>query len=162
VGATVSLAGGPGECLREQDGTDSWAQPKLISILNFSLLVEFCKLTKLPLSNSKIYLTFWGGRINKKEQLFFWAQIQNPNEFWITNLGSNQDLNLVWIFRGIKPLDKNLNNSSKFSLDIIFMNVNLDDITCMQKFEDPTQVTFGINLIIQMNLNMIFELGFTL
>jgi hypothetical protein len=71
-------------------------------------------------------------------------------------------LNLVWIFRGIKPLDKNLNNSSKFSLDIIFMNVNLDDITYMQKFEDPTQVTFGINLIIQMNLNMIFELGFTL
>jgi hypothetical protein len=37
---------------------------------------------------------------------------------------------------------------------MIFMNVNLDDITCMQKFEDPIQVTFGFDLINKKDLNL--------
>jgi hypothetical protein len=32
---------------------------------------------------------------------------------------------------------------------MIFKNTNLDDITCMQKFEDPLQVAFGLNLRIE-------------
>jgi hypothetical protein len=39
------------------------------------------------------------------------------------------------------------------------MNVNLDDLTCMQKFEDPMQVAFGLDLMIKENLNMNFELS---
>jgi hypothetical protein len=41
------------------------------------------------------------------------------------------------------------------------MNVHLDGITCMKKFEDPIQVAFGPDLIIKenLNLNMNFELG---
>jgi hypothetical protein len=44
---------------------------------------------------------------------------------------------------------KNLNNSRKFSLGVVFLNVNLDSITCIQKFEDPIHVTFRLNLIIE-------------
>jgi hypothetical protein len=40
--------------------------------------------------------------------------------------------------------------------NIIFMNVNLDGLTCMQKFEDITQVAIELDLIIfkeDLNLN---------
>jgi hypothetical protein len=57
-----------------------------------------------------------------------------------------------------------MNNSLKFSLVMIFMNMNLGVITCMQKFEDPIQLAFGLDLIIKknFNLNMNFEIGFAL
>jgi hypothetical protein len=32
---------------------------------------------------------------------------------------------------------------------MIFMNMNLDGIICMQKFEDPLQLVFGLKLIIE-------------
>jgi hypothetical protein len=72
--------------------------------------------------------------------------------------GSEQDLDMIWIFSSIKPWG-GLNNSQKISIEVIFMNVNLDDLTCMQKFEDPMQVAFGLDLMIKENLNMNFELG---
>jgi hypothetical protein len=65
---------------------------------------------------------------------------------------------LVRIFKGFKPLVKNLNNSPKFSLGIIFMNMNFDGITCIQKFEDPIQVVFGLNLIIENGFEFELEL----
>jgi hypothetical protein len=46
---------------------------------------------------------------------------------------------------------------------MIFMNINLDGITCMQKFEDPLHMAFGLDLIKKdLNLNMNFELCFAL
>jgi hypothetical protein len=47
---------------------------------------------------------------------------------------------------------------------MIFVNVNLDGITCTQEFKDPIQAAFGLDLIINKNLNlkMNFELGFAL
>jgi hypothetical protein len=47
---------------------------------------------------------------------------------------------------------------------MISKNKNLDDITCMQKFEYPLLVGFGLNLRIEkdLNLNMKFVLGFAL
>jgi hypothetical protein len=39
------------------------------------------------------------------------------------------------------------------------MNVNLDDITCVQKIEYPIQVAFRLNLIIEKDLNLNFVLG---
>jgi hypothetical protein len=61
-------------------------------------------------------------------------------------------------------MGKNQNNSPKFSIYMIFMNMNLYDITCMQKFEDHIQVLFEFHLINKkdLNLNMKFELGFAL
>jgi hypothetical protein len=54
-----------------------------------------------------------------------------------------------------------LDNSPKFYVDMILMNVNLDDLNCMQKFEDTIQVKFGLDLIIKenLNLNINFEPG---
>jgi hypothetical protein len=40
-----------------------------------------CKMAKLTFPNSKNYQIFWGGRINKLEQLSFWEQIQIENGF---------------------------------------------------------------------------------
>jgi hypothetical protein len=37
---------------------------------------------------------------------------------------------------------------------MIFMNVNLDAIICMQKFEYTMQVVFGLDLIIKVDLNL--------
>jgi hypothetical protein len=37
---------------------------------------------------------------------------------------------------------------------MIFMNVNLDGLTCMQKFDDTLQVAFGLDLIIKEDLNL--------
>jgi hypothetical protein len=47
---------------------------------------------------------------------------------------------------------------------MIFMNMNLDSITCMQNFDNPLEVAIGLNLIIEndLNLNMKLVLGFHL
>jgi hypothetical protein len=50
-----------------------WGWSNSFKLLNFSLRVGLCKLTKLSFLNSKIYQALWGGRINKKEQLSIWA-----------------------------------------------------------------------------------------
>jgi hypothetical protein len=49
---------------------------------------------------------------------------------------------------------KNLNNSPKFYLARIFMNVNFDGLTCMQKIEDTKQVAVEFDLIIKGDLNL--------
>jgi hypothetical protein len=75
-------------------------------------------------------------------------------------------LTKIWIWfeflRASNLWGKNLNNSPKFSLGMIFMNMNLDGITCMQNFEDPIEVAFGLDLITKKNLNIKFELMFAL
>jgi hypothetical protein len=99
-----------------------------------------CKMAKLPFLNSKNYQIICCGRINQREQLSFWTIIQIPNGFWITDSGLNQYLKFVWIFKRTKPFGKNSNNSPKLSLCMIFKNINLNGITCVKKFEDPSQV----------------------
>jgi two-component SAPR family response regulator len=56
-------------------------------------------------------------------------------------------------------LGENLDNSPNFHPDLIFMDVNLDGITCMQKIEDPIQVTFELDLIIKKDLNLNMSLN---
>jgi hypothetical protein len=38
---------------------------------------------------------------------------------------------------GYKPYGKNPRNSKKFNMHMIFKNMNLDWLTCMQHLEDP-------------------------
>jgi hypothetical protein len=40
--------------------------------------------------------------------------------------------------------------------------MDLDSITCMRKIQYPIQVAIGLNLIIQMDLNLNLVLGFAL
>jgi hypothetical protein len=56
-------------------------------------------------------------------------------------------------------LEKNPDNSTKFYLPKVFMNVNLYGLTCMQKCEDTMQVAFGLGLIIKENLNLNLNLN---
>jgi hypothetical protein len=45
-------------------------------------------------------------------------------------------------------------NLQTFYLAKVFMNVNLDGLTSMQKFEDITQVAIWLHLIIKENSNL--------
>jgi hypothetical protein len=69
----------------------------------------------------------------------------------------NQEANEIWIwFEFLSAptlLRKNLNNSTKFSLSMIFRNINLDNITYIKKFEDPLQVA-GLKNRKDLNLNL--------
>jgi hypothetical protein len=56
-------------------------------------------------------------------------------------------LNISLILKGFKPFGKNLVNSLKFYLEIIFMHVNLDIHTCMQEFGVPLQVAIELGLL---------------
>jgi hypothetical protein len=49
---------------------------------------------------------------------------------------------------GTKCFEFFCNNSSILSLGVTFKNINLDGITCVQKFEDPSQVANGRKRII--------------
>jgi hypothetical protein len=54
------------------------------------------------------------------------------------------DWNLVWIYWGFKTFGEKSGQFIKTYIDIIFMNVNLDGLTCMQKmkFEYKWQMTW--------------------
>jgi hypothetical protein len=59
---------------------------------------------------------------------------------WILNykIQNKSNLSFVSILKGFKHFG---NNSPKFYLLMIFMNMNLDGLTCIKKFEVPLQVT---------------------
>jgi hypothetical protein len=50
-------------------------------------------------------------------------------------IGIDSNLNLLLILKGLEPSRKNLINSPKISLDLIFTKMNLVGHTCMQEFE---------------------------
>jgi hypothetical protein len=54
---------------------------------------------------------------------------------------------------GFQTFGKNLNNSPKFYLAKVFMNVNLYGLTSLQNFDDITQVTIYLDLLIKGNSN---------
>jgi hypothetical protein len=60
----------------------------------------------------------------------------------------NQEMNWVGIWlefiEGPNLLGKKLDNSQKFYLVMIFLNVNLDGLTWMQNFEVTTQVAIDL------------------
>jgi hypothetical protein len=45
---------------------------------------------------------------------------------------------------GFKYFEKNIRNSSKLYLGMAYTNIILDDITCIEDFNVPLQVAFGI------------------
>jgi hypothetical protein len=69
---------------------------------------------------------------------------------------------MIWIFRGTKHFLKITRNFLKIFLDKVFLNINLDGTTCIEKFEVPLQFEFGkiwniekkINLKLNLSLNL--------
>jgi hypothetical protein len=62
-----------------------------------------------------------------KEKLYFLDQLQNPTGLQVINVETNSNLNLTWILKGFKPFWKNLINSLKFHLHMLYLNMNFID-----------------------------------
>jgi hypothetical protein len=80
------------------------------------------------------------------EQLSQLAQLQILNGSHVIISETNSNLNLPWILKGFKPSGKNLVNSLKFYLGLIFTTVNLAVHTCMQEMGVPIQVLIWLDL----------------
>jgi hypothetical protein len=75
------------------------------------------------------------------EQLSKLDELQTPNRIHVINVGTYSNLNLLSILKGFKPCGKNLINSLKFYLDLIFIKINLVGHTCMQYIGFPIKVS---------------------
>jgi hypothetical protein len=75
-----------------------------------------------------------------KEQLFFLDQLQNHKGLQVINFGINSNSNLPWNLKRFKPFCKNLINFLNFHPQMIYLNMNLHWLTCIQKLEVPIQV----------------------
>jgi hypothetical protein len=89
------------------------------------------KSKSVTFSMSKIHQILHRDSCKHKKQLSFLAQLQSHSGFHVTNSGTNSNLNLPWILKGFKPFWKNLINSLKFYLHMIFTKVNLVGYTYM-------------------------------
>jgi hypothetical protein len=49
-------------------------------------------------------------------------------------------------FKGLQTFCKNTRNSQKLYLGMVFKNINLDDITCIEIFGDSSKVSNGLKL----------------
>jgi hypothetical protein len=78
--------------------------------------------------------------LKQKEKLYFLDQLKNTSGLHVTNSITNSNLNLPLILKGFKPFWKNLINSLKFHLLIIYLNMNLYLLTFIQILEVPLQV----------------------
>jgi hypothetical protein len=65
-------------------------------------------------------------RMKYREQLYFLDQLQNPTQLQVINSGTNSNLTLPSILKGYKTFCKNLINSLKFHLHMIYLDMNLD------------------------------------
>jgi hypothetical protein len=78
-----------------------------------------------------------------------WVWLQIPNKIHVIILGTYSNLNLLWILKGSKPCGKNLVNSPKIYLDMLFTTMNLVGHTCMQEIGVPIQVSKWLDLKIR-------------
>jgi hypothetical protein len=78
-----------------------------------------------------------------KEQLLFLSQLQIPSGLQVKNSGTNSNLKLSQILKGFKPFWKNMINSIKLYIHMLYLKVNLHWHTCIQILEVPLQVEIG-------------------
>jgi hypothetical protein len=79
-------------------------------------------------------------RLEYSEQVAQLCGLLIPNRINVINLGTESNLNVLWILKGYKPSRKNLRNSPKISLELVFTKVKLVQHTCMQEIWVTTQV----------------------
>jgi hypothetical protein len=77
-------------------------------------------------SMTKIHQPSQGDSLKHKKQLSLLAQLQIHSGFQVTNSGTNSNLNLPLILKGFTHFWKNMINSLKFHLHMIYLNMNLD------------------------------------
>jgi hypothetical protein len=87
---------------------------------------ELQKMQNTIFPKSKNFQTRHDGRIVQSEQLYFWEGVQIPKIFWIKNIGSKTNLNLVLILKGVQTFEEKSIYLLKFYLDMIFNTAILD------------------------------------
>jgi hypothetical protein len=98
---------------------------------------------------SKKFQTLHGARIEYFEQLSQLDQLQNPNRIHVINSRTYSNLKLLWILKGFEPCGKNMVNSLKFYLDLLFLNLNSVGHTCMPEIGVLIQVPKWLDLKIR-------------
>jgi hypothetical protein len=105
--------------------------PWLFSDFSRFSILQTLKSKSVTFPMSKLSHFLLVDSLKHKEQLSFLAQLQIPSGFQVTISGRNSNLNLPCILEGFKPFWKNMINSLKFPLHMIFIKVNLVGYTCM-------------------------------
>jgi hypothetical protein len=88
----------------------------------------------------KILQTWHADRKIQIEQLSFWSNIQISLDFELQNSEANPLWNLFEFQRGSNLPKKNLINSIKFYIHMIFQNINFYWLTCIVEIGVPSQV----------------------
>jgi hypothetical protein len=125
--------------------TDKWAPAPFHNFNDFQSS-KLWNLKRWPFSCLKFKI-LWGDCLKDKEQLHFLSQLQIPSGFQVINFGTNSNLNLPWILKGFKHFSKNLINSLKFYIHMIYLNMNFCSLTCIQILDVPLQMVNGHSLI---------------
>jgi hypothetical protein len=98
---------------------------------------------------SKNIKTLEGARFRYNTQHSPLSQLQIPTVIHAINFGIDSNLNVLSILKGFQPCGKNLKNSPKISLDLIYTKVNLVGITCTQEIWVSIQVSTWLDLKIR-------------
>jgi hypothetical protein len=88
----------------------------------------------------KIYQILSIDSLKHKVKLYFWDELQNPTRLLVINSKTNSNLNLPIILKEFKPFWKNLINSLKFYLHMLYLSMNLHGLTYIQILEVSLQV----------------------
>jgi hypothetical protein len=115
-------------------------------VVQYSNLAQTCKFKHTVFPRSKIIQTLHDVFFEHDEQLYELVQLQIPSIIHVINFGTNYNLNFPQILKGFKPCWKNLVNSLKFYLYVIFINLNLVGYTCMQDIGVPIQESIWLDL----------------
>jgi hypothetical protein len=107
----------------------------------YSKSAQTLKFKMRALLMSKNTQTWHGARFEYFEQLSQSGWLQIPNKIHIIILWIDLNLNLLLFLKGLNPCEKNLRNSPKFYLDLVFITVNLVGHTFMQKIWVSIQVS---------------------
>jgi hypothetical protein len=92
-------------------------------------------------------------RFEYSKQLSPLGGLPIPKRIHVKNPGIDSNWNILWILKWFNPSGKNLINSPKVYLDLIFSKVNLVGHTCMQDLGVPRQLSKWIALKIR-SLNL--------
>jgi hypothetical protein len=115
------------------------------SILYFQSfsIIQTLKFKLVPFLMSKIGQILQVDGLTHREELYFLDQLQNLIGLQVINFGTNSNLHVPWILKGYKTFYKNLINSLKFHLYMIYMDMNLYWLSCIPILEVPLQVGIG-------------------
>jgi hypothetical protein len=108
-----------------------WVQSGAQPFSNYSNFAPILKYTTKTILMSINVQTWHGARVDYSEQFLPLGPLLIPNRIPVIKFGTNSTLNLSLNFKGFHPFLKNLINSLKFHVHMIFAKMNIVGYTCM-------------------------------